>query len=158
MTLGIIEGVLLMGMVGLIWMMLDIIDGDHHANDKRQEDVSPDHHHRMHQPLQQSPALDKPEVMVFLPAALIERLRNAAYGKGNPPLADLVTEAIENIVTQMEEINGEAFPQHASPLKREAMTRRALSGPVRSANLLAHDGWRVPPAWGFYKGAPPLLE
>ena len=122
MTLGIIEGVLLMGMVGLIWMMLDIS-----ADDKRQEDASPDHHDRMHQPLRPSPAFEKPAVMVSLPAALIERLRNAACWMGNPPLADLVAEAIEDIVTQMEEINGETFPQRVSPLKREAMTRRACS-------------------------------
>ena len=127
MTLGVIAGVLLMGMVGLIWMMLDIFVGDDHADDKRQEDASPDHHHRMHQPLRPSPALEKPEVMVSLPAALIERLRNAAYWRGNPPLADLVTQAIEDIVTQMEEIKGETFPQRVSPLKREAMTRRARS-------------------------------
>lgn len=131
MTLGMIEGVLLMGMVGLIWMMLDIFAGDHHADDKRQEDASPDHHHRMHQPLRPSPALQKPEVMVFLPAALIERLRVAEPWTGNRPLVDLVAEAIEDIVTQLEEVNGEAFPQHVSPLKREAMTRRALSGPLR---------------------------
>ena len=116
MTLGVIEGVLLMGMVGLIWMMLDIFAGDYHADDKRQEDASMDHHHRMHQPLRPSPSLEKPEVMVSLPAALIERLRNAAYWRGNPPLADLVAQAIEDIVTQMEEINGEAFPRHVSPL------------------------------------------
>ena len=131
MTVGIIAGVLLMGMVGLIWMMLDIFVGDDHADDKRQEEASPDHHHRMHQPLRTSPALEKPEVMVSLPAALIERLRNAAYWKANPPLADLVAEAIEDLVTQMEEINGETFPQRVSPLKREAMTRRACSGPLR---------------------------
>jgi hypothetical protein len=127
MTLGIIEGVLLMGMVGLIWMMLDISAGDYHADDKRQEDASPNHHHRIHQPLRTSPALEKPEVMVSLPAALIERLRNAAYRRENPPLADLVAQAIEDIVIQMEEINGETFPHRVSPLKREAMTRRALS-------------------------------
>ena len=127
MTLGVIEGVLLMGMMGLIWMMLDISTGDDHADDKRQEDASPDHHHRMHQPLRSSPALEKPEVMVSLPAALIERLRNAAYWRGNPALADLVTHAIEDSVTQMEEIKGETFPQRASPLKREALTRRARS-------------------------------
>ena len=122
MTLGVIEGVLLMGMVGLIWMMLDIS-----ADDKRQEDASPDHHHRMHQPLRPSPVLQKPEVMVSLPAGLIERLRNAAYWRGNPPLVDLVAETIEDVVTHMEEINEETFPQHVSPLKREAMTRRACS-------------------------------
>ena len=127
MTLGMIEGVLLMGMVGLIWMMLDISAGDHHAEDKRQEDASPDHHHRKHQPVRPSPALEKPEVMVSLPAALIERLRNAAYWRGNPALADLVTHAIEDSVTQMEEIKGETFPQRVSPLKREALTRRARS-------------------------------
>lgn len=127
MTLGVIEGVLLMGMMGLIWMMLDISTGDDHADDKRQEDASPDHHHRMHQPLRPSPALEKPEVMVSLPAALIGRLRNAAYWRGNPPLADLVTQAIEDSVTQMEEIKGETFPQRVSPLKREALTRRARS-------------------------------
>ena len=127
MTLGMIEGVMLMGMVGLIWMILDIFPGDHHADNKRQEDASPDHHHRMHQPLLPSPALQKPAVMVSLPAALIERLRNAAYWTGNPPLAGLVAEAIEDIVTQMEEINGETFPQRVSPLKREAMTREACS-------------------------------
>ena len=127
MTLGMIEDVLLMGMVGLIWMMLDISTGDHHAGDKRQEDASPDHHYRMHQPLRLSPALEKPEVMVSLSAALIERLRNAAYWRGNPALADLVTHAIEDSVTQMEEIKGETFPQCVSPLKREALTRRARS-------------------------------
>ena len=126
MTLGMIEGVL-MGMVGLVWMMLDIFSGDHHADDKRQENASPDRHDRIHQPLLPPPALQKPAVMVSLPAALIERLRNAAYWTGNPPLADLVAEAIEDIVTQLEEINGETFPQRVSPLKREAMTRRACS-------------------------------
>ena len=126
MTLGMIEGVLLMGMVGLIWMMLDIS-----ANDKRQEDASPDHHHRMHQPVPPSPASRKEQVMVFLPAALIEPLRVAEQWTGNRPLVDLAAEAIEDIVTQMVEVNGEAFPQHVSPLKREVMTGRALSGPLR---------------------------
>jgi hypothetical protein len=156
MTLGMIEGLLLMGMVGLIWMMLDISADDHHVDDKRQEDASPDPHDRMDQPVLPSSAMQKPEVIVSLPVALIERLRNAARWTGDRPLVDLVAEAIEDIVTQMEEINGETFPQRVAPLKREAMTRRALSGPVRSASLLAHDGLGVPPAWGLYKGANPL--
>ena len=50
MTVGMIEGVALMGIVGLIWMMLDIFAGDHHADDKRQEDASPDHHHKCTSP------------------------------------------------------------------------------------------------------------
>ena len=55
MTVGMIEGVALMGMVGLIWVMLDIFVGDDHADDKRQEDASPDHHHRMHLPMRPAP-------------------------------------------------------------------------------------------------------
>ena len=131
MTLGIIEGVLLMGMVGLIWAMLDIFAGDHHADDKRQEAVSPDYHTSLHRPVLPSRASQEQHVIVSLPAALIDRLRNATCWTGDPPLVDLVAEAIEDIVTQMEEINGEAFPQTVSPLKREAMSRRALSGPLR---------------------------
>ena len=132
MTLGIIEGVLFLGMVGLIWVMLDIFAGNHHADDKRQASVSPDYHNnRIHQPVLPSSAMQKPEVIVSLPVALIERLRNAAHWTGDRPLVDLVAEAIEDIVTQMEEINGEAFPQPVSAFKREPMTRRALSGPLR---------------------------
>ncbi len=131
MTLGIIEGVLFLGMVGLIWVMLDIFAGNHHADDKRQESVSPDYHTSIHGLVLPSPASQKPEIIVSLPVVLIERLRNATYWTGDPPLVDLVAEAIEDIVTQMEEINGEAFPQTVSPLKQEAMTRRALSGPLR---------------------------
>ena len=131
MTLGIIEGVLFLGMVGLIWVMLDIFAGNHHTDDKRQASVSPDYHTSMHRPVLPSRASQEQQVIVFLPAAVIERLRNAAYWRGNRPLVDLVAEAIEDIVIQMEEINGEAFPQHVSPLKQEAMTRRALSGPLR---------------------------
>lgn len=108
-------------------MMLDIFSGNHQVDDQRQEDASPDHHDRMHQPVLPSPALQKPAVMVSLPAADIEHLRNATYWRGNPPLEDLVTQAIEDSVTQMEEINRETFPQRVSPLKREAMTRRARS-------------------------------
>ena len=55
MTLGIIEGVLLMGMVGLIWMMLDIFAGDHHANDKQQDSASKNHHYRTHLPVRPAP-------------------------------------------------------------------------------------------------------
>ena len=97
-------------MVCLIWVILDTLAGDHHADNKQQDNASPDHHYRMHQTVLPSPASRKEQVMVFLPAALIERLRHAAYWTGDPPLADLVAETIEDTVTQMEEINGEAFP------------------------------------------------
>ncbi|HSL02050.1 MAG TPA: hypothetical protein VK901_00750 [Nitrospiraceae bacterium] len=59
MTLGVIECVLLIGMVGLIWVMLDGFAGNHHADDKRQEAVSSDYHNRMHQPVLPSPASQK---------------------------------------------------------------------------------------------------
>lgn len=61
---------------------------------------------------------ERQRVTVCLPTALIERLRNAVYWTGHRSLVGLVAEAIEDIVTQMEEINGEAFPQRISPLKR----------------------------------------
>ena len=35
MTLGIIESALFMGMVGLIWVMLNSFGDDHHADKKR---------------------------------------------------------------------------------------------------------------------------
>jgi len=127
--MGIIEGVLLMGMVGLIWVMLDIFADHHHADAKRQESVSPDHHDRLHQPVRSSPAMQKQHVTVSLPVALIERLLNAAYWTGDCPLVDLVAEVIEEIVIQTE-VNGEALPQRVSPLKREPTTRSALTGPL----------------------------
>jgi hypothetical protein len=118
MTLGLIEGVLCMGIAGLIWMMLDHFAGDHSAKDTGQEPGALDHRDRMDQPGLPSPAQQKHEVLVSLPATLIERLGNAASWTGDPPLADLVAEAIEDIVTQMEEINGEVFPS-ASYLSSE---------------------------------------
>ena len=46
MTQGVIIGVLLMGLVGLIWVMvLDILGGsDHHPRDNRQGNPSPEPH------------------------------------------------------------------------------------------------------------------
>ena len=60
----------------------------------------------------------KQRVTISLPTGLIERLRNAVYWTGDSPLVSLVAEAIEDILTQMEEVNGGAFPQRVSPLKR----------------------------------------
>jgi len=130
MTLGFIEWVLFLGMVGLIWMMLDLFGDDHYTDDTRQGNAWPDHQHGRYHLLFPLPGSQEQQVMVFLPVALIERLRVAEQWTANRALVDLVAEAIENIVTQMEEINEEAFPQHESPLKREAMTRRVLSGPL----------------------------
>jgi hypothetical protein len=45
MTQGVIVGVLLMGLVGLIWVIvLDILGGDHHPRDNRQGSASPGPH------------------------------------------------------------------------------------------------------------------
>lgn len=46
MTLWILECVLCVAMVGLIWVMLASFGGNHHADDKRQEAVSPAYHYR----------------------------------------------------------------------------------------------------------------
>jgi hypothetical protein len=111
-------------------VMLDMFGDDHHADETQQEGTSQNYHYRIQQPMLPSSASQERRVMVSLPAVLIERLRNAAYWTGDRPLVDLVTDAIEHTVTQMEEVNGEAFPRRISPLKREAMTRNALSGPL----------------------------
>jgi hypothetical protein len=45
MTQGLIVGVLLMGLVGLIWVIvLDLLGGDHHPRDNWQENPSPEPH------------------------------------------------------------------------------------------------------------------
>jgi len=72
----------------------------------------------IHHPVLQSLPSEKQRVTVCLPTALIERLRNAVYWTGHRSLVALVAEALEEIVTQIEEVNGGAFPQRISPLKR----------------------------------------
>jgi hypothetical protein len=45
MTQGLIVGVLLMGLVGLIWVIvLDILGGDHHPRNNQQGNPSPEPH------------------------------------------------------------------------------------------------------------------
>ena len=84
----------------------------------------------IHQPVQPAASSKKLPVTVSLPERLIERLRNAVYWTGDRPLAILVAEAIEDIVTQMEEVNGGTFPQRVSSLKRGRRPRKALRGPL----------------------------
>ena len=74
----------------------------------------------------------KQKITFSLPAPLIERLRNAVYWTGNRPLASLVEEALEALVTEMEEVNREPFPQRLSPLKagRRGMRPSVLSTPA----------------------------
>jgi hypothetical protein len=54
---------------------------------------------------------------VFLPVPLIERLRNAVYWTEERPLAQIIADAIDDAVSEMEHANGGAFPQRLSPLK-----------------------------------------
>jgi hypothetical protein len=183
MTQGIIVWLLLMGLVGLIWVMvLDILSYNYHSHDERQGSASPeprdgdephDAHHGsqlprpdkgtwrlhpdslhtdmqqkqqfvnhlvingMHQPMLPSLPSQKQRVTVSLPTPLIERLRNAVYWTEDRPLACLVAEAIEDIVTQMEEVNGGAFPQRVSPLKRGRRQRER--SPVHSTAIHSPD-------------------
>ena len=87
-------------------------------------------HNGMHHPLLPSPHSQNQRVTVSLPKLLIERLRNAVYWTEGLPMASLVAEAIKDIVTQMEEANGGAFPQRVSPLKRGR--RQGNRSPVHS--------------------------
>jgi hypothetical protein len=84
----------------------------------------------MHQPVRPSLPSQKGRITVSLPFLLIERLRNAVYWTEDRPFASLVAESIEDIVTQMEEVNGGAFPQRISPLKRGRRKKPLPSPPT----------------------------
>ena len=71
----------------------------------------------------------KQKITFSLPTALIERLRNAVYWTGDRSLAGLVEEALEALVTEMEEVNREAFPQRLSPLKAGRRQGKRASAP-----------------------------
>jgi hypothetical protein len=60
----------------------------------------------------------KQRVTITLPVLLLERLRNAVYWTGHGPLARLISDALDDAVTHMEQSNGQPFPQRLSPLKR----------------------------------------
>jgi hypothetical protein len=65
-----------------------------------------------------TPRPRRQRVTITLPLSLLERLRNAVYWTGHGPLAGLISDALDDAVTQMEEANGQAFPQRLAPLKR----------------------------------------
>ena len=81
------------------------------------------------QRVQQFDTSKKLPVTISVPLALMERLRNAVYWTRDRPLANLVADAIEDVVTQMEDDNGGAFPQRVSSLKR-GRPRKALRPPL----------------------------
>jgi ferredoxin-NADP reductase len=86
-------------------------------------------HHPTHHPVMASRSSPKQKVTLSLPTALIERLRNAVYWTGNRPLASLVEEALDALVTEMEEVNREAFPPRLSPLKAGRPQGKRSSAP-----------------------------
>jgi hypothetical protein len=61
---------------------------------------------------------------VFLPTSLLDRLRNAVYWTGTRPLAQIIGDALEQAVTDMEQANGGTFPQRLAPLKPGRPRRR----------------------------------
>ena len=91
--------------------------------------ISQLHSNGTHYPVMASRSSPKQKITFSLPAPLIERLRNAVYWTANRPLASLVEEALETLVTEMEEVNREAFPQRLSPLKAGRPQRKRASVP-----------------------------
>jgi hypothetical protein len=79
----------------------------------------------------------KQRVTITLPVALLERLRNAVYWTGHGTLARLITEALEQAVTNMEQSNGQAFPQRLAPLKRGRPSTKQRSAPSPDAPIRA---------------------
>jgi hypothetical protein len=61
---------------------------------------------------------------IFLPAALIERLRNAVYWTEQRTMAQIIVEAVEDAVTDLERANGGPFPARLAPLKPGRPRRR----------------------------------
>ncbi len=57
-------------------------------------------------------------VTITLPTTLIERLRNAIYWTEQHTMARVITDAIHDVVAEMEHTNGGTFPPRLTPLKR----------------------------------------
>lgn len=61
---------------------------------------------------------------VFLPASLIERLRNAVYWTEQRTMAQIIVDAVGDAVADLERANGGAFPARLAPLKPGRPRRR----------------------------------
>src|SRR5262249_25485369 len=72
----------------------------------------------------------KRRITFTLPLTLLERLRNAVYWTGHGPLAQLISDALDEAVTHMERTNGQAFPQRLAPLKRGRPRTKSQSPPL----------------------------
>lgn len=81
----------------------------------------------------------KQRVTLFLPTPLIERLRNAVYWTDNHPLAQIITDAIEDAVAEMEHANGGIFPKRLAPLKPGRPRRASPSEPAAPSLHLATE-------------------
>ena len=79
----------------------------------------------------------KQRVTITLPLSLLERLRNAVYWTGHGPLARLIAEALDDAVSNMEETNGQPFPQRLSPLKRGRPRTRTRPTPLPLPSALS---------------------
>lgn len=73
---------------------------------------------------------------VFLPLPLIERLRNAVYWTECRPLAQIIADAVDDEVSEMERANGGVFPQRLSALKPGRPRRSPSSPSSRSLHAL----------------------
>lgn len=109
--------------------------------DMQQKDTSISEFHSNGTPHAVMPSrpLSKQKVTFSLPTSLIERLRNAVYWTGNRPLVSLVEEALEALVTEMEVVNREAFPQRLSPMKAGRRQGKRSSAPS-TAELCRKSG------------------
>ena len=82
----------------------------------------------------------KQRVTITLPAELLERLRNAVYWTGHGTLARLIADALDDSVTQMEEANGQVFPQRLSPLKRGRPRTKTDPTSTLAASITSEPG------------------
>lgn len=87
---------------------LDMIAPDRTVNGSCRSDIT------SHQPVA---TRQRQRLSVFLPAPLLDRLRNAVYWTRQRPLAQIIADAIEDAVAEMEHANGAAFPPRLAPLK-----------------------------------------
>ncbi len=100
--------------------------------------VSESRAHRM------PPRRPRQRITVFLPIPLIERLRNAVYWTGHRPLAQIIAEAIDDVVSEMEQDNGGVFPQRLSALKPGRPRRVRQPAPAAPSLHVVPEGTQAP--------------
>ncbi len=66
-------------------------------------------------------------VTLALPTPLIERLRNAIYWTAHSTMARVMTDALHDVVAELEHANGGPFPPRLTPLKRGRPRRVSTS-------------------------------